>query len=77
MIYPRSEPIGSATSHNERLTSTYPGDTRSMCALLAFLSQHGGSGWVFDIIDAAERMDVNGARELQAAIKEAADRAGI
>lgn len=77
MIYPRSQPIGSTSGHSEKLTSSYPGDTRSMCALLAFLSQHGGSGWVFDVIDAAERLDVNGARELQAAIREAADKAGI
>lgn len=58
------------------LCSTFPGDISSTSALLAFLAQHRGAGWVFDVIDAADRMDVVGARELAAAIRDSAKAVG-
>lgn len=48
------------------------GGIESTRALLAFLATGESAGWIFDVIDAAEKAGVNGARELSDAIRRAA-----
>lgn len=61
----------------DSLCKMFPGDITSMQALHAYLAQTGNVGWIFDVIDAAERAGVHGAMELAIGIRVAATKAGI